>query len=195
ALGDLVPAGMLIAAPFRTSVTQGAVLVYPRQEGAFSVEEKSLVSAVAGFGAVAIANAELYATARAQAHELHQLLDISSELGSIGQLDQFMEQFVLRAGEFLGFGRAFIGLLEDGVFHIRWGTDNGKAGPVDLVFPQGAASRALINKEVFWADDPTKVPGANLEVIAKFDVRQLLAVPLLGTDGEVLGMFGVLDRL
>src|SRR5205823_3430561 len=75
-LGDLVPAGMLIAAPFRTSVTQGAVLVYPRQEGAFSVEEKSLVSAVAGFGAVAIANAELYATAKEQAHELHQLLDI-----------------------------------------------------------------------------------------------------------------------
>src|SRR5207302_411466 len=59
ALGDLVPAGMLIAAPLRTSVTQGAVLVYPRQEGAFRVEEKSLVSAVAGFGAVAIANAEL----------------------------------------------------------------------------------------------------------------------------------------
>ena len=47
ALGDLVPAGMLIAAPFRTSLTQGAVLVYPRHEGVFSGEEKSLVSAVA----------------------------------------------------------------------------------------------------------------------------------------------------
>ena len=33
ALGDLVPPGMLIAAPFRTSVAQGAVLVYPRPEG------------------------------------------------------------------------------------------------------------------------------------------------------------------
>ncbi len=31
ALGSLVPAGMLIAAPFRTSQTEGAVLVYPRQ--------------------------------------------------------------------------------------------------------------------------------------------------------------------
>src|SRR5437016_8421163 len=61
ALGDLVPAGMLIAAPFRTSLTQEAVLVYPRDEGDFSGEDKSLVSAVAGFGAVAIANAELYA--------------------------------------------------------------------------------------------------------------------------------------
>ena len=63
--------------------TQGAVLVYPRQEGVFTQEEKSLISVVAGFGAVAIANAELYNTARSQAHDLHQLLNISAELGSI----------------------------------------------------------------------------------------------------------------
>ncbi|OLB85316.1 MAG: hypothetical protein AUI17_06030 [Acidobacteriales bacterium 13_2_20CM_2_55_5] len=195
ALGDLVPAGMLIAAPFRTSVSQGAVLVYPRQEGAFNAEDKSLVSAVAGFGAVAIANAELYATAQAQAHELHQLLDISSELGSIGHLDEFMQQFVLRASDFLGFSRAFIGLLEDGVFHLRWGTDNGVADPMDHEFPEGTAHRALTNKEVFWTDDPKKVPDANLEMIAKLKVRQILAMPLLGSDGQVLGMFGVLDRV
>jgi len=195
ALGDLVPAGMLVAAPFRTSLTQGAILVYPRREGAFSAEEKSLISAVAGFGAVAIANAELYNTAHAQAHELHQLLDISAELGSIGHLDQFLQQFALRAADFLGFGRAFIGLLEDGEFRVRWGAEGGQTRCVELVFPAGIASRALINKEVFWTDDPTKISGANLEVIAKFNVRQLLAVPLLGTDGQVLGMFGVLDRL
>src|SRR6266568_3871114 len=195
ALGDLVPAGMLIAAPFRTSVSQGAVLVYPRQEGAFNAEDKSLVSAVAGFGAVAIANAELYATAQAQAHELHQLLDISSELGSIGHLDEFMQQFVLRASDFLGFSHAFIGLLKDGVFQLRWGTDNGVTDPMDHEFPEGTARRALINKEVFWTDDPKKVPDANLEMIAKLKVRQILALPLLGSDGQVLGMFGVLDRL
>src|SRR2546430_4243636 len=194
-LGDLVPAGMLIAAPFRTSLTQGAVLVYPRDEGAFSGEDKSLVSAVAGFGAVAMANAELYATAREQAHELHQLLDISSELGSIGHLDEFMQQFVLRASDFLGFSRAFIALLEDGVFQLRWGADNGVTDPMDHEFPEGTARRALINKEVFWTDDPKKVPDANLEMIAKLKVRQILAMPLLGSDGQVLGMFGVLDRV
>ncbi len=35
ALGELVPAGMLLAAPIRTSRAQGAILVYPRQQGAF----------------------------------------------------------------------------------------------------------------------------------------------------------------
>ncbi|HKD03598.1 MAG TPA: PAS domain S-box protein [Terriglobales bacterium] len=194
-LGDLVHAGALIAAPFRTSRTQGAVVVYPRHEGVFSAEEKSLVASVAGFGAVAIANAELYSTAREQAQELHQLLEISSELGSIGDLDKFLQRFSLRAADFLGFTRAFIGLLEeDGSFHVRWGADNGQTVMVDLVFPEGAASTALLNREVFWSDDPQKVPGANLEIIRQFSVRQILAVPLVGSDRQVFGMFGVLDR-
>jgi PAS domain S-box-containing protein len=195
ALGDLVPAGMMLAAPIRTSRAEGAVLVYPREEGAFSREEKSLLAAVTGFGAVAVANAELYGTARAQAHELHQLLDILSELSSVRNLDEFLRQFVVRAASFLGFGRAFVGLLEGGAFHVRWGAEDGKPGPVDEVFPDGIASRALLNKETFWANDPSKMPGANLETIAKFNVRQILAVPLLGPGGRLLGMLGVLDRL
>jgi two-component system NtrC family sensor kinase len=195
ALGELVPPGMLIAAPFRTSVSQGAVLVYPRQDGVFSIEEKSLISVVTGFAAVAMANAELYNTARAQAHELHQLLDISAELGSIGQLDEFLQQFALRAADFLGFGRGFIGLLENGAFHVRWAAENGHPRQVDFMFPAGPASQTLLRKEVFWSDEPAKIPGANLDMLGQFEVRQLLTVPLLDTEGEVLGMFGVLDRL
>jgi two-component system NtrC family sensor kinase len=194
-LGDWIPAGMLLAAPIRTSRAEGAVLIYPREAGAFSHQEKSLLLAVAGFGAVAIANAELYGTARAQAQELHQLLDILSELGSVGNLDEFLQQFVVRAADFLGFGRAFVGLLEGGAFRVRWGAENGKPGPIDQVFPDGIASRSLLNKEPFWANDPAKIPGANLEMIEKFKVRQLLAVPLLGAGGRLLGLLGVLDRI
>ena len=195
ALGDLVPSGMLIAAPFRTTRTQGAILVYPRPEGAFTAEERSLVSAVTGFGAVALANAELYSTAKAQAHELHQLLEISSELGSIGRLEQFMRAFVVRAADFLAFGRCCIGLLEGGMFHVRWSAENAQPRPIDVAFPEGIASRALLNREVFWSDDATKLPGSNLSISSTFPIGQILAVPLLGADSEVLGMFAVLDRL
>jgi len=195
ALGDLVPSGMLLAAPFRTSRTQGAILVYPRQDGIFTADERSLVSAIAGFGAVALANAELYATARGQAHELHQLLEISSELSSIGKLDKFLEAFVVRAADFLGFGRCFIGLLEDGVFRVRLGAEKGTSRHLDLTFPEGAATQALAAKEVFWTDNASQISGANLEAIEKFSIRQLLAVPMLGSDTQVMGMFGVLDRL
>ncbi|MFZ0992861.1 MAG: GAF domain-containing protein, partial [Candidatus Sulfotelmatobacter sp.] len=134
-LGSMVSPGMLIAAPFRTSRTQGAILVYPRQEGSFRAEEKSLVTAIAGFGAVAVAHAELCATAQGQAHELHQLLEISSELSSSGDLEHFLQAFVVRATDFLGFGRCFIALLEDGQFHVRYAVDRGEPQSVDTVFP------------------------------------------------------------
>jgi PAS domain S-box-containing protein len=194
-LGSLISPGMLIAAPFRTSRTQGAILIYPRQDGVFTPEEKSLVSAIAGFGAVAVAHAELCATAQGQAHELHQLLEISSELSSSGDLEHFLQAFVVRATDFLGFGRCFIALLEEGQFHVRYAVDRGEPQRLDTVFPEGIATRALRSREVFWSDDVRQMAGANLEVIAQHHAKQLLAVPLLGAEGRVLGMFGVLDRL
>ncbi len=195
ALANLVPPGTLLASPFRTSLTQGAVLIYPREAGAFTAQEKSLISVVTSFGAVALANAELYSRASSQAHELHQLLDISAHLGSIGGRDEFLQQFALRAAEFLGFERGFIGLLEDDVFHVRWGSEMGRTRSDDFVIPPGPTTRALLNKEVFWADEPKEVLGANFELLNKFHGRNLLAVPLLDTRGEVQGMFGVIDRI
>jgi PAS domain S-box-containing protein len=194
-LGSMVTPGMLIAAPFRTSRTQGAILIYPRPDGVFTAEERSLVSAISGFGAVAVAHAELCATAQGQAHELHQLLEISSELSSSGDLEHFLQAFVVRATDFLGFGRCFIALLEDGQFHVRHAVNRGEPQRVDTVFPEGIATRALRAKEVFWSDDLKQLAGVNLDLIAQHQVRQLLAVPLLGAEGRVLGMFGVLDRL
>ena len=194
-LGTLVSPGVLIAAPFRTARTQGAILVYPRADMDFTAEEKSLVSAIAGFGAVAVAHAELCAVAQEQARELHQLLDISAELSSSGDLEHFLQAFVARAADFLGFGRSFIALLEDGQFHVRYKVARGESERVDTPFPEGIPTRALRAREVFWSDDLSQLEGVNQEVIAQCQARQLLAVPLLGAEGRLLGMFGVLDRL
>ena len=194
-LGNLVSPGMLIAAPFRTSRTQGAILIYPRAEGVFSAEEKALVAAIAGFGAVAVAHAELHATAHAQAHELHQLLEISSELSSSSDLDHFLQAFVIRAADFLGFGRCVIALLEAGQFRVRYSVEKGEPRRMDVPIPEGIATRALRTKEVFWTDEASQIPGINLDAVTKYRIHQFLSVPLLGTSGRVLGMFGVLDRL
>ena len=193
-LGDIVPAGILLAVPFRTSSKEGAVLVYPRREGAFTAEEKKLLPVITSFAAVAISNAELYGTARAQAEELHQIVSIASELGSISDLEQFMNRFIQRASNFLGFQRAFVGLFEDGRLRIRWSYLNGEHGRPGYVIPEGVLTRAILNREVFWSDDTTQVSGTNSEVLAEFNVRQLLAVPLLTTSGEAIGVFGVLDQ-
>ena len=77
----------------------------------------------------------------------------------------------------------------------RVGAEKGAARKVDLTFPEGIATRALGTKEVFWSDDVARLPGANLEAIATFEIKQLLAAPMLGSNGELTGMFCVLDRL
>ena len=193
-LGNLVSPGMLIAAPLRTSRTQGAILIYPRTDSAYTAEERTLVAAIAGFGGVAVAHAELHATSSAQAKELHQLLEISSELSSSSDLEHFLQAFVVRASDFLGFGRCFIALLEDNEFRVRYGVERGEPRRLEVVFPEGIATSALRAKEVFWTDDASALSGANLEAISKFQIRQFLVVPLQGAGGQVLGMFGVLDR-
>jgi two-component system NtrC family sensor kinase len=194
-LGNLVSPGVLIAAPLRTSRTQGAILVYPRLNSVFTAEEQALVSAIAGFGAVAVAHAELYATTHAQAHELHQLLEISSALNSSAGLEHFLEAFVVHAADFLGYGRCFIALLEYDRFQVRHAVEKGEARRLDTQVPEGVATRVLRAKEVFWTDDAGRIPGVNVDAITKYRVRQVLCVPLLGSGGQVLGMFGVLDRL
>jgi hypothetical protein len=166
--GEDSPPGVLIAAPFRTSRSHGAILVYPRAAQPFIQEDKTLISALAGFGAVAIANAELYGMARAQAHELHEILEISFELGSAGKLDEFMQTSAVRAASFLGFKRCFIGLLEEATFHIRWGVENGVARPVDIPLYDGASDPDPEEKNVFFTEDAAKTPGANLDFVAAF---------------------------
>ncbi len=78
---------------------------------------------------------------------------------------------------------------------MRYSVQKGESQRSDNPFPEGIATRTLRDKQVFWTDDASKTPGTNLEIVAKYDVRQFLAVPLLGSTGRLLGMFGVLDRL
>ncbi len=193
-LGNLVSQGMLIAAPFRTGKTQGAILVYPRQDGVFSQEERSLVAAITGFGAVALSNAELYTAAHAQARELQQLLEISTELGSSSDLEHFFQIFAVRASDFLGFGRCFIALFEGGQFRARYVLEKGEGRATDVVFPEGLATRSLRANEVVWTDEASRLHGAELEKVTRHRVHQFLAAPLMGAGGHLLGMFGLMDR-
>ena len=195
ALGDLIPAGVLIAAPFRSSQSQGAVLVYPRRESSFGDADKALVAALVGFGAVALAHAELHATADSHTEESQGLLNFVSELSAIEQPELLMQKLTIRSAEFLGFNGSCIALKEDGNFHLRWKSDGGQSGSLDLRLPfQSAIARSLLNKEVFWTPGIAKATGSEIKKASDLELRQLLAVPLLAKDGTLLGMFAAMDR-
>ena len=107
--GEDSPPGTLIAVPIRSSNSQGAILVYPRRSDAFSHQEKVLVSALAGLGAVAIANAELCFATRTQAraseehrHRAEALVTLALELNTVFHLPEFARNFAARAADLLG---------------------------------------------------------------------------------------------
>jgi PAS domain S-box-containing protein len=185
--------GEVLVAPLRTTGGEGAVVIYCGPERKFCDEDLSLVGAVARFGALAISNAELYATANERARELQQLLDISSELRSIGDLDKFLERFVVRAAEFLGFARSFIALMDGATCQVRWVAEKGAARPLDQIVPD-AIARVIKQREPAWSDDVTQDSTDGDAIVRMFASRQYLAVPLLGADQRALGLLCVLQR-
>ena len=195
ALGDLIPSGVLIAAPYRSSHSQGAVLIYPRREGSFTDADKALVAAVVGFGAVALAHAEIHAVGDENTEDVQRLLDFVSELNAIEQPDLLMQKLTVRCAEYLGFNASCIAVKEAGNFHLRWKAESGRAELLDLRLPfHSGIARPLLNKEVFWTPE-SKASGSEIKKAADLELRQLLAVPLLAKDGSVLGMLALLDRI
>ena len=193
---EFITTGEMFAAPLRTTRTSGALLVYSGPERSFSEQERSLIAAIARFGALALSNAELLATVNARAFETQQLLEISSTLGSLRDLDRFLEQFVVRAASFLGFARCFVGLVEGGdCCRVRWGATGGQAQPVNVKLSSQRTRRILESREPFWTEDATQDPDGNPENVGQFGIRQYLAVPLVGSDARVLGLFGLLDKI
>jgi two-component system NtrC family sensor kinase len=185
----------MVAVPLLANSSAAVLLVYPPEGRQFDEQELSLLRTVAGFGSMAVSNAELLAKSEAQSRELQQLLSITSELSGENGLDPFLERFVLRAAEFLGFGRSCIALVEsDGTCLLRWAAENGEARPLVIPIPPRIQKHVIEEKKVFWTDDAQKLPNPNVEFASQFALRQGLIAPLLGSDGHCLGMLAVLDR-
>ena len=194
-LPELLVPGEILAAPILAGPIQGVLLVYNGLGAKFHQDDRDLLGAVARMGALALSNAALYATADARAHELQQLLDIVGELSGVANLNAFLEKFVVRAAQFLGFERSFIALAEGGPCQIRWVAEQGTARPQLAQLPESFCQRVLAGSQPFWTDDVSKLPPSQMEMATSFEVRQVLAVPLMGSGGQALGILGVVDRL
>jgi len=185
----------MVAIPLFTTSSTAVLFVCPPEGKELDDQELALLRTVAGFGAMAVSNAELLAKSEAQARELQQLLSITSELSSTDDLDRFLEKFVLRSAEFLGFARSCIALVEsDGSGNVRWAAEAGAARPLVMKVPDRIQQHVILGKKVFWTDDAQKLPNLDVEFAEKFQLKQALAAPLLGSQGQCLGLLAVLDR-
>jgi len=129
-----------------------------------------------------------------RAEELQQLLEITSELGTLGDLDEFFQKFVVRAANFLGFKRAFIALVDHGRCDIRWIAENGVAKPLRWELPENFGKRLMASPEPLFTEDFTQFVETDPATASKLQIKQFLSVPLFGSDHSPLGILAVLDR-
>jgi len=129
-----------------------------------------------------------------RAEELRKLLEITSELGSSGDPDEFFQKFVVRAGQFLNFERAAIAVIENGRYTIRWIAENGVSKPVRLPLPEAIAGRLENSSEPVWADDVKHLAVLEDDAVKKLALKQFMAVPLMSSDRSRLGVLAVMDR-
>jgi PAS domain S-box-containing protein len=130
-----------------------------------------------------------------RATELQQLLEITSELGQLGDLDEFLQRFVVRAAGFLNFKRAAIAVADHGDCSIRWITSNGAAKPLQLTLPYALSSRLLASAEPIAADELSDLPELDSDTARELGAHQILSVSLLASDRQPLGLLLVLDRI
>ncbi len=127
-------------------------------------------------------------------HSLSSLMALSAELAAGTDPETALAGLVVRAADGLGFGRCFIALREGDVCRVRWAAEAGASRPLQLELRARITQRVFASRQPFWTDDAAQAPDAELSS-SQFSARQYLLVPLLGVEGEVLGMFAVLDRL
>ncbi len=125
---------------------------------------------------------------------LNKLLAISAEVTGQADLEKALSGFVVQAAEFLGFRRCFIALREGEACQVRWAAEGGALRPLQLELRTRLTQRVFASRQPFWTNDAPQSPDADLAT-AQFEARQYLLAPMLGVEGETLGMFAVLDRL
>lgn len=134
------------------------------------------------------------ASLRDRTEELQQLLDITSELSTLPDLDEFLQKFVVRAAQFLNFQRAFIALSDRGQCAVRWISESGQAKPLKWQLPAPFASRLLASAEPLYSNEFSQFVGTDSQAAVKLGIRQFLSVPLLASDRTPLGVLAVLNR-
>ncbi len=125
------------------------------------------------------------------------MLEISTELSSTSNLDNFLNKFVVLAAEFLGFQRVFIAMNEGGECRARWASVDGVPNALNIEISTASTRRVLETKQTFITDDFSQIPIADdksRDIRSSYSVRQYVGVPLITSNGRVLGILGLLDK-
>ena len=187
--------GQVLAAAMRSADANGALIVYRSGVIPFNADERSVLAAVAGYGALAFANAELYARANEKSRVLQQLLaEAALELNSTLHLPEFGETFTRRAAEMLRARGAALAIAQGARFDLVTVYDptrNYEAGE--------RYSLSAVLSDIAAAHPEPVFTGSARELLgeaaaAMLGWSDLTLARMFAADGTLLGCLCLFDR-
>lgn len=128
--------------------------------------------------------------------KLAALLDLAQRFNSERNLDNLLDLITEEAARLLGAERASLFLLEEGGAVLSSRVALGSNETIRVQSTQGIAGEVASSGRTIRVDDAYRDPRfyAGIDSQSGFRTYNLLAVPLRALDGEVLGVFEILNK-
>jgi PAS domain S-box-containing protein len=185
----------LYALPIQTEITSGVLALFFDASETFAEDQSLAFETLTQVATLALSKSQSELLSHSRSEELESLLDICGEVGSAASLESYLQRFVIRVASFLGYRASFIALVEAGSCRIRWASRDGLSRPLDAALDSTVVREVIASKAPFWSNELRKETGIDNSLLLRFRAEQLFAMPLVGSDGECLGILGLLDRL
>jgi signal transduction histidine kinase len=206
----------ILCMPMRNNLgaTIGVTQVLNKADGPFTHEDEQLLSALASQAAVAIENSKLYHSIvsknmilletqeqlQQRSADLNLLYEIEQELSAAHDLDEALDSLIRRAMQMIGAEAGSILLRERGSEDLYFRSAAGASGEhikrLRVPMGQGVVGWVAAQRAPLIVNEPRQDPRHDVEVaeLVGHTPKNLLAVPLVDNDGEVLGAFELLDK-
>jgi signal transduction histidine kinase len=207
----------ILCMPMRNNMgaTIGVVQVLNKAGGPFTGEDEQLLAALASQAAVSIENSKLYHSVVSKNVQLLQtqerleqktadlniLYEIEAEMNAAHDIDELLDKLLKRAMEVVGAEAGSIVLrerdTEDLFFRSASGTQSEHVKRLKVPMGHGIVGWVAAQRAPLIVNDPRQDPrfGGDIADRIGHRPRNLLAVPLVGSEGEVLGALELLDKI
>lgn len=129
-------------------------------------------------------------------YQLEILTRNSVHLSGARDVESILRNLVTAAVELVDAGAGADGLIENGKIVVRDYVKDGRSETVHHLFEpgRGIAGWVLDSKRPYFTNEANKYSKAIPLIEAEFDVRNLIDVPFIGRNGEILGCLEVYNK-
>ena len=183
-----------IAIPIiRDAACIGLMMIRNRTSYVFSDDEKNVLKIISHTIAAVIRNAELYHAAKQHAEKMTVLLDLSSAVTSVLDLDTLLRKIAEEIAQLVSSRGCIIRLLEQDVLRIKssYGLSKDMEQSLQLLRGEGIAGWVVEHGKPMLVEDTDRI-SVNMK-IPELNIKTAICVPLKVGD-TIIGTLSLYDK-